>query len=268
MEVVLAPFPVRRDVDGNLARMRSALDASGPGDLVVFPEGALSGYPDDLSGLAGLAPDRLRQALDELHVLASSRGVHVVLGTLWPEGDGWVNAAAHLGPAGERQWYQKVNLATHERGVLTAGPGLPVFHIGGVLVGIQICRELRYPEQWRWLSLQGAKVLIHVTHAVGAPQALPVWRSHLVSRAAENQRFVVSVNTADERQMCPSMVVGPRGDVRVELTGARAETARASLDVAEVSDWYISQPRTDLLALAPPKDAPTRGGEVPGAQVP
>lgn len=249
MEVVAAPFPVSWDVDRNLQYVERAMEGCRPGDLVVFPEGALSGYSDDLSGLRSLDAPRLAAALDAVHGSCASRKVHVVIGTLWPGAARWTNTAVYLDPTGHRQWYEKVNLAYHERGVLDAGSRLPVFAIGGTRVGIQMCRELRYPEQWRWLSLSGAQLLLYLTHAVGDPLRLPVWRSHLVSRAAENQRFVLGVNSAHEMQSCPSIIVDPKGGVLGELRGGEASLLRASLDLSEVSDWYLSQARTDLLSL-------------------
>lgn len=249
MEVVAAPFPVSWDIDQNLQYVARAMEGCRPGDLLVLPEGALSGYSDDLSGLASLDTKRLADALDAVHSRSASLKLHVVIGTLWAGAEGWTNSAVYLDPFGPRQWYEKVNLAYHERGVLHAGSRLPVFTIGETRVGIQLCRELRYPEQWRWLSLNGAQLLLFLTHAVGDPLRLPVWRSHLVSRAAENQRFVLGVNAAHKMQTCPSMVIDPKGNVLGEIRGGEAGLLRGSLDLSEVSDWYLSQARTDLLSL-------------------
>ena len=57
----------------------------------------------------------------------------------------------------ERTWtYRKVNLAMHERGKLAAGSMLPTLELDlateRVTVGVQLCREIRFPEQWRSLA--------------------------------------------------------------------------------------------------------------------
>lgn len=253
MDVVAAPFPVSWDVAANVASMERALAASAPGALVAFPEGALSGYGDDLAGLASLNPTRLETALGHIQTLATRCQVYVALGTLWPAqgaGGGWTNSAVVLSPAGHpRWWYHKVNLATHERGVLVFGDQLAVRPGMPAVLGVQLCRDLRFPEQWRWLCQQGAQVLLYLTHAVEHPDAYPVWRSHLVSRAAENQRFVVAVNTAHPHQMCPTAIIDPRGDVIAEAQGAEARVLTATLRLEDVSDRYLSQARTDLLQL-------------------
>ena len=53
----------------------------------------------------------------------------------------------------------KGNLATHKRGRLTACSALPTPRMtspaGELLTGVQLCREIRFPEQWHCLARQG-----------------------------------------------------------------------------------------------------------------
>lgn len=249
MKVVLAPFPVSWDLGQNVSHIEAALASCQPDELVVFPEGALSGYSDDLSGLARLHRTTLVQALDHVHKVSGGRGVYVVLGTLWPNSGRWTNSAVVLDPQGDRWWYDKVNLAYHERGVLAFGQRLSVRPGPPARIGVQLCRDLRFPEQWRWLSQEGAEVLVYLTHAVSNPEDYPVWKSHLVSRAAENQRFVVAVNTASPNAMCPSMVVNPKGHVLAEARPGETTLLKVSFNLDQVSNWYLSQARVDLLRL-------------------
>ena len=259
MQVAAAAFPVTWNLDANLAHMERALAACEPDSLVAFPEGALSGYSDGLEGLAALEPSRLEAALAHLESLAARRDVRVALGTLWPgPGGQWTNSAVILAPRAPRWWYHKVNLATHERGRLACGQALEVRRGAPAALAVQLCRDLRFPDQWRWLAHQGAQVILYLTHAVGQPDAFSVWKSHLVSRAAENQRFVVAVNTARTDSMCPTAIIDPRGRVLAEAATADAQLISATLDLGQVSDWYLSQARTDLLPLVGPLAAASR----------
>ena len=65
--------------------------------------------------------------------------------------------------------HRKVNLATHERGRLAAGSELPVLQLrldgGPLTVGVQLCREIVFPEQWRYLAEAGAQAFIYLTNA-------------------------------------------------------------------------------------------------------
>jgi predicted amidohydrolase len=72
----------------------------------------------------------------------------------------------------------------------------------------------------------------------------------LVSRGAENQRFVLAANNAAEGQKCPSMIVAPDGRVLGEVVSASVEMRRCEIDLAEVSNRYLGQARDDVLGLS------------------
>lgn len=253
--VLMAQFPVRHSVADNLESIKAILSRADPGDLVVLSEGALSGYSDDLSFLDHLDPAEVEAGLYELAREAARLRVHIWLGAVRREDGAWCNTGVGLSPDGERHVYRKVNLATHERGVFAPGDALPVFDLqtdtGSVRVGVQLCRDLRFPEQWTVLARRGAEVILHLNNAKGVPAARRVWSSQLVSRAADTQRWVVSANTAAADQNCPSMAVAPNGEVLAEVASDRAEVVRLELDLSQVSDWYLSQARTDLTAPGP-----------------
>jgi len=232
------------------------LDWARPGDWVIFPEGSVSGYALDLSFLDSLDPQELNAALDTLAVQAQERSIFLWVGACTPEGGKWRNQAIGFTPQGEVYCYRKINLAHHERGVFIPGDSLPVFSLsmpsGKIKIGVQLCREIRYPEQWGWLARQGAQVILHLNNAVGDARLQPVWRSHLVSRSAENQRFVLSVNNAAAEQICPTIALAPDGHVLAEIVSAEAQIRRVELDLALVTNWYMDQSRADIVTLATP----------------
>lgn len=123
---------------------------------------------------------------------------------------------------------------------------------GVIPAGVQLCRELLYPEQWHVLARSGARLLAYLTYAANPLVAAGVWRSHLISRAAETQRFVVAANTAHPDQHCPSMIISPAGEVIAESGGPEPGVLRAELDLSLVSDWRISQQRSDVVAITYP----------------
>ncbi|MEV6849284.1 nitrilase-related carbon-nitrogen hydrolase [Actinoplanes sp. NPDC051411] len=141
----------------------------------------------------------------------------------------------------------------NERERLQPGADLPTVNIlqpqGKLTVGVQLCREIRFPEQWQHLAGAGAELLVYMTNAANTRETDGVWRSHLISRAAENQRFVVSANIAHPDQHCPSMVVSPRGEVLGELPDGAPGLLRQALDLTQVGDWYLGQRRQDVLSV-------------------
>ncbi|MGC5017215.1 carbon-nitrogen hydrolase family protein [Micromonospora sp. DT47] len=251
--VTIGQIPTGWNIDTNLASIEEVVADSKPDDVVLLPEGALSGYAPDLSPLATLDRAALAEAIDTVAGIARRRGVHLFCGSLLPEGGAWWNAALYFAPSGDRWTYRKINLAVNERPVLRAGAELPTLRVpqpwGDLVVGVQLCREIRYPEQWQHLARSGADAFVYLTNAASPEAAAGVWRSHLISRAAENQRFVFAVNLADERQHCPSMVVSPRGEVLAELPAGEIGTLRVTVDLTQVSDWSLGQQRRDVLDL-------------------
>jgi predicted amidohydrolase len=254
VSVAVVQTPVTWDISQNLATITSWVTGARAGEIVVLPEACLSGYDDRLSGLDDLDPGILARAVDRLAGLAADQGIHLFCGSLVLEDGAWWNAALYLSPDGTRWTYRKVNLATHERGRLAAGNELPVLQLrldgGPLTVGVQLCREIVFPEQWRYLAEAGAQAFIYLTNAVNAAVPAGVWSSHLISHAAVNQRFVIACNVADPGQHCPSMIVSPRGEVLGDLPASEAAVLRTVIDTEDVSGWYLSQRRMDVLRPA------------------
>jgi hypothetical protein len=146
--------------------------------------------------------------------------------------------------------------------VLSPGADLPVFELetpGSTLkVGVQICREIRFPEQWGWLARQGAQVFLHINNAVDQGVYGGVWRSHLVSHADSNLRYVVSVNNAAPGGRCPTIAISPGGLVLAEIVSEGRQSTRVELDLSHVSDLYLRQSRQDLVHLCVPSQKERR----------
>jgi omega-amidase len=263
--VAVAQVPVCWSVQRNVETITAVIGAAAAGTLLVLPECALSGYDDQLSGLDQLRPAELAEARGTVSRAATEADVHVVYGTLLHERGRWWNAGIYVSPAGHSWIYRKINLAMHERGRLAAGPALPTLVMnlpaGDLHAGIQLCREIRFPGQWASLARQGAQVLIYLTYAASPAEPPGVWRAHLISRAAETQRFVLAANVAHGAQHCPTMIVSPRGQILAEAMSPGVTTIlRHTIDLAGVRDDYLSQQRGDILeVIAAPLPERRRG---------
>lgn len=259
VHAIIAQFPVTPSIKSNLEFIVSVLKQTNPGDLVIFPEGSVSGYATEPSFLKQINQQELITGLKYLQKVTQERQVNTWVGACVVANGKWFNAAYGFAADGSTQVYHKINLANHERGVLSAGSELPVFELntpkGQMSIGVQTCRELRFPEQWKSLAQRGAQVILHLNNAIGDDAPQPVWKSHLVSRAAETQRFVLSANNAAPKQVSPTIVVAPDGQVIGEVVSDKLEVLRVELDLTRVSNWYLDQSRTDILKMQyqPPK---------------
>jgi predicted amidohydrolase len=120
---------------------------------------------------------------------------------------------------------------------------------GDLRAGFQLCREIRFPGQWACLARAGAQVLIYLTYAANPAEPPGVWRAHLISRAAETQRFVLAANVAHDTPHCPTMLVSPRGQVLAEAPAGATAILRHVIDPDRARGDYLSQQRDDLVSV-------------------
>lgn len=240
--LVLVQMRVGWDLDSNLANILDAGEVALPGDVVLTPEGSLTGYPTDgdVNELARIDHRAVEAALAALGSRAAAANLAIWVGAVSRADGTWVNEAVEVSPSGRRS-YRKRNLAHHERGHFDAGSDLPIFSWASARVGIQMCRELRFPEQWTALGVDGADVILHLNNGRGDASVCGVWRSMLVARAHETQRWVASANIADTNQHAPSMVVRPTGVVEREIPIGEETAVRIELDLSQVRSDYLSQ---------------------------
>jgi predicted amidohydrolase len=220
-------------------------------DLVVFPECALSGYgpshftrPADIDHRAVEA--KLRQLPDDIRRL----GVAVVLGTSRQVGRNIYNMALWYDRRGRLAGaYSKPHLMDNEKRFYAPGRRLAsCLTFKTVPMGMQICFDFRFPEPWRLLAQQGARLVVHLANGCDKKGVwkVPVWEAHLRSRAAENGCFVVSANAAGPHQVGASQIVDPDGLLLATGRLNTAELITAKLDLARATRRFFRARRTDL----------------------
>jgi predicted amidohydrolase len=253
INALIAQFPVSLSISRNLEIIDSVLEQTNNGDLVIFPEGSISGYSTDTSFLKRIDQPELMNGIKHLRAEAEKRKINVWAGACVNIDDKWFNAAYGFSADGKTQVYHKINLANHERGTFSTGNSLPIFELNifdeKIVIGVQICRELRFPEQWGWLARRGAQIILHLNNATGDSSYQPIWKSHLVSRAAETQRFVLSANNAAPEQVSPTIAIDPDGHIIGEVVSPKLDVLHVELDLSKVSNWYLNQSRTDVVEI-------------------
>jgi len=234
------------DVTRNAETILDAIErASAHGaDLLVVPECALSDYlpsPD-------LDFELLAEAESEIARRAAERGLYVALGVVRRQGGRWFNTAILVSPSGETIGsYDKTHLFEGGREIFTPGDSLPVFRCGRWTVGLQICFDVRFPENWRILRGKGAELALHLSNASrGARWKLPVLEGAVRSRAAENGIYVVSANDARAPQMMVSAICAPDGTHLAQAPQDEETVIYAELNLSEVNSDFLAARRTDI----------------------
>ena len=117
-----------------------------------------------------------------------------------------------------------------------AGDHVSVVDVAGINVGLAICYDLRFPELFRQLCQQGAKI-ITVPSAFTRVTGAAHWQTLLQARAIENQCYVIGVNRVGDdgnsySYTGNSAVINFMGEA-ISTTQEKiesAETANLSLD--------------------------------------
>ena len=82
ISILAAQIPISLSIQHNLTAIIGMLDHAQSGDVVIFPEGAVSGYAHDLSFRERIDLEELSVALDELRNQAQKRKIYLWVGSL------------------------------------------------------------------------------------------------------------------------------------------------------------------------------------------
>ncbi len=242
------------DVAENARKLHGAIDeavqppvgraAESGAHVLIVPECALSGYLPR----ADLDLGAVARAQDELSSHAAERGLWLALGTTTRREGRLFNTALMYSPSGElAASYDKTHLTPQDEPVFAGGADLSVFKIGEWTAALQICFDMRFPENWRILRRQGAELVLHMSSAsTGMGWKVPVLNGTMRCRAAENGMFVVTVNDARAPQMMVSAICDPDGLHLARAAFNREMLITAELDRTKVKDDFLAARRTDL----------------------
>jgi predicted amidohydrolase len=231
MRAAAVQLNARADKAANLEKAdrlvrRAAADGA---QLVVLPEKWTAvGTGDDLRAAAegigsGEATAWASQTAREL-------GIDLVAGSISERVEGEAklrNTSLHYGPDGElKGLYRKIHMFDVEvagvqyRESDNEDPGdeaVVTATADGVEVGLTVCYDLRFPELFRVLAVEGARILT-VPAAFTLTTTRDHWEPLVRARAIENQAFVIAANQIGEhppnhRSGGRSLIVDPWGIV-------------------------------------------------------
>ena len=260
MRVAVCQLNAREDRTHNLTVARDLLSraADAGATLAVLPE-----YVDYLGPGAGMPkPEPVDGEFAEFFAAAARElGIWVHAGSFHeagPDDDHTFNTSLIFNPAGDLvETYRKIHLydveipgrvSYHESRSVAPGDRTVIADIDGVPTGLSICYDLRFPELYRRLAIDGAKVLV-VPAAFMMHTGRDHWEVLLRARAIENQCYVVAagqIGDHEPHRTCfgRSMVIDPWGTVMAQAPDT-VGIVTADLDIARLDEI-----RTTLPSLA------------------
>ncbi len=231
------------DLPGNTARMVEYLHLArqSGADLVAFPELATTGYPpEDLLFRKSFVEANVG-AMEQ--VVAESGGIAVVLGYVQPRESGIANSAA-VGCDGRMiDTYDKIFLPNYgvfdEERYFAKGNVCPVYEIGGVRVGVNVCEDIWYEAGPSAVQrLAGAELIVNI-NASPFHVGKSAYRRQMISdRARSHGLFVAYLNTVGGQDELVfdgnSLICAPGGQVAVRGPAFREAMIVADIDVDSV----------------------------------
>jgi len=242
------------DLEGNMLKIWESMQqahAAGA-HIVCFPELALTGYPpEDLLLKPGFVAANLHK-LDELINLSRDlAGLTTVAGFVDRDHDIY-NAAAIIHEGQLAGIYHKHYLPNYgvfdENRYFQAGRKAPVFAIGGVHVGVNICEDVWYPIGPMTLQAHaGAEVIININ---GSPYhaGKGIFREEmLATRAADNAVIVIYLNMVGGQDELVfdggSMVFNEQGGLIARAKEFTEDMLIVDLDTSSVFRSRLHDPR-------------------------
>jgi predicted amidohydrolase len=217
--------------------------ATSGADIICFPEQFATGWDpgsrENDEDLNGRIVPSLRKAAREagICILGSFRERDLPRPT---------NTAIAIGRDGTiMSSYAKIHLFSpaDENKAFKPGTELGLFTLGPMKCGMAICYDLRFPELFSAYAARGVQ-------AVFVPAAWPAsrirhWELFITARAAENQMYIVGVNTTGKTPVDTysgtSMTANPYGTI-ISRAGDTEQLVFADLDPAVADEARSSFP--------------------------
>ncbi len=227
------------DIDANLDTVTAALHriAQHNCQLAVLPEMWSCGY--DYRNMAKLSKETPRV----LHKLQEEcRKLNIVTVGSLPELEGeTIYNTAYVIDKGEIVGsYRKLHLFStmREDRYLGAGKKSLIVETSVGKLGIAICYDLRFPELFRKLALEGAEIIC--LPAEWPKPRQEHWKTLLRARAIENQLFVIAANCCGIQGKLDffglSQLISPLGNV-LQIAAEEDTELVATFDFAEMADY-------------------------------
>ncbi len=246
--------PTVGDLSGNVKKIISYINRSRElkADIVAFPELAVTGYPpEDLL----LKPHFILDNIDALQkIVKATEGITAIVGFV-DKRDCIFNAAAVISDGRLIDVYHKKYLPNYgvfdEQRYFMAGKRCPVYDLGGVSIGVNICEDIWHEKgPARVQALSGAEVIINI-NASPYHMGKALFREKLVtSRGLECGAAIVYTNMVGGQDELvfdgSSLVAGSKGRLLVKGRPFKEDLIVIDIEVRGVKKKISAANRKEL----------------------
>jgi predicted amidohydrolase len=234
-------------------------------ELLAFPELALTPFfaVQYMREFEHYFIESSSSPLNQIRLKAKELGIHVIVGYAEKSGSYYYNTAILINKEGQDMGsYRKMhlpaplindNLGNYEKIYFSPGNlGYPVFNLGDVKVGLQICYDRHFPEGFRSLALAGADIIFNLTatSSFGVDWRSEMWELLLRARAFENGVFIVGINKSGieygKEYYGKSMIISPLG-ANILSVAEKTEKDTLILNTIDLTDRHEAYLRLPYL---------------------
>jgi len=250
LTIATCQFPVDSDIRKNLKWIQNQMRTAkkGGAHIVHFSETCLAGCAGlEFESFEGFDWDLQRQCIHEVMDLAKRLQIWVIVGSNHQLSDNHkpLNSLYVINDCGQLvDRYDKrfctgnVNELEGDLEYYSPGDHPVIFKIRGVVCGLAICHEMRYPELYREYKRQNVQLVFHSyhnsfskekLHRVGNPWGIVV-PAIMQAYAATNYMWISATNTSTPETAWASFFVSPEGFIRGKLKNNRPGVLITTID--------------------------------------
>lgn len=237
------------DLEGNIRKIEDYIKEAKKAEchIVAFPELAITGYPpEDLL----LKPQFIKDNLEILEeVERNTSGITAIVGfvdrksdSTSKDGASIYNAAAIIHDRRLVDIYHKILLPNYgvfdEFRYFKAGKKYPVYTIDDILIGVNICEDIWFPEGPTKSQAQaGAKLIININGSPYHAGKRLLREKMLLSRAKENKVVIAYVNLVGGQDELvfdgQSIIVNEKGEILIRGKAFEEELLFYDIDIPD-----------------------------------
>jgi len=215
-------------------------------DLLVFPELFLSGYPysefyDNASSIENSFDLKFLSGISKKYDCICTGGSFIE-----KNGNSYFNTMPLVDTSANLvKFYRKIHLFSpmSEDRYFQKGKEVVAVDSRAGKIGLTLCYDLRFPELYRVLALNGCNIII-VAAEFPKPR-LSHWLTLLKARAIENQVFIIAVNRAGKNKkyefLGHSCIIDPWGEPLLLL-----DDKQEGVFIKEINLVYIKEVRNNI----------------------
>ncbi|MGO6817350.1 carbon-nitrogen hydrolase family protein [Rhizobium brockwellii] len=204
-------------------RIAALAEAEGAA-LLVFPEGFLQGYLTDEASVRRVALDLTSAEFAAVLDRLPKSGPVLVMGLIEIDGRRLFNTAVGVERGVLLGRYRKAHLLRGERAFET-GTDSPLFAIGALRFGINICYDTNFPEAAAKVAASGASLILCLSNNMMPRDKAEIFKEKHNAvrgeRCRETGLWLISSDVTGERDgriaWGPTAVLNPEGQVVAQL---------------------------------------------------